>query len=181
MKFARDILLLDMETTGINPEKDFVLQLSAVLLDRDNLLEVNNFNSYIRHPFSQTTNDKIVQTLGITKEAWFKAPNLKEAITSFNSRFSYNLTIASQNIINVNFLQAAYTKTGLAYEFDYHIFELWTFEYLFLCRQNIKKIPTASTVASFFNLKKEKEHDAFVNCRYLADIFRKLVKAYENS
>jgi DNA polymerase III epsilon subunit-like protein len=57
MRFARDILLVDVQTTGNNPEKDFALQIAAILLDKDNLLEKDNFSSYIKHPFSQTTND----------------------------------------------------------------------------------------------------------------------------
>ncbi len=35
MKFARDILLIDIQTTGADPKKDFPLQLAAVLLDKD--------------------------------------------------------------------------------------------------------------------------------------------------
>src|SRR5438128_1048267 len=125
MKFARDILLIDMETTGINPEKDFALQLSAVLLDKDNLLEKKSFNSYIKHSFSQSTNDRIVQTLGIQKENWMKSPNLKEVMQKFNVTFPYNVTIATHNITNVQFFQEAHRRCGMTYEYDYHIIELW--------------------------------------------------------
>ncbi|MDB4940147.1 MAG: polymerase [Candidatus Doudnabacteria bacterium] len=176
MKFARDILLIDMETTGPDPYKDFPIQLSAILLDKDNLLEKGSFNSYIKHPFSQTTNDRVVQTLGIPKEMWMKAPNLKAVITAFKEKFPYNVTISSQNIINVNFLQESFRKTGISYEYDYHILELWTLSYFYLSKQNIKKIPTAETVGAFFKLQRTKEHDALANCRFLADILRKLTK-----
>ncbi len=176
MKFARDILLIDLETTGMDPAKDFPLQLSAVLLDKDNLLEKQSFNSFIRHPFSQTTNDRIVQTLGINKELWIKAPNLKSVIGAFKEAFPYNVTISSQNIINVNFLSEAFKKTGIVYEYDYHILELWTLGYIYLSRLNIKKIPTAQTVGTYFKLQRTKEHDALANCRFHAEILRKLSK-----
>jgi DNA polymerase III alpha subunit (gram-positive type) len=176
MKFARDILLIDIESTGIDPVKDFPLQLAAVLLDKDNLLEKKSFNSFIKHPFSQTTNDRIVQTLGISKEFWMKAPNLKTVIASFKETFPYNVTIASQNIINVNFFTEAFKKTGIAYEYDYHIIELWTLGYMHLSRLNLRKIPTAQTVGSYFKLERTKEHDALANCRFHAEILRKLSK-----
>ncbi|GAC1412546.1 MAG: hypothetical protein NVSMB66_1820 [Candidatus Doudnabacteria bacterium] len=176
MKFARDILLIDMETTGPDPIKDFPIQLSAILLDKDNLLEKGSFNSYIKYTFSQTTNDRVAQTLGIPKEMWMKAPNVKTVITAFNETFPYNVTIASQNFINVNFLREAYRKSSVVYEYDYHVLELWTLAYVFLSKQNIKKIPTAETIGTFFKLQKTKEHDALANCRYLAEILRKLVK-----
>lgn len=178
MKFARDILLIDIESTGINPEKDFPLQLSAVLLDKDNLLEKGSFNSYIKHPFSQTTNDRIVQTLGIPKEQWMKAPNLKTVLKEFTAKFPYNVTIATHNIMNIMMLQEAFRRVGIEYEYDYHVLELWTLGYMYLSKQNMKKIPTAQTVGNYLKLNRERDHDAFVNARFLADIFRKLVSIY---
>ena len=176
MKFARDILLIDIESTGPDPVKDFPLQLAAVLLDKDNLLEKGSFNSYIRFPFSQTTNDRIVQTLGIPKENWIKAPNLKTVLNSFKDAFSYNVTIASHNIIAANFLREAFRRANIPYEYDYHLLDLWTLGYFYLSRQNVRKIPTAETVGTFFKIQKVKEHDALANCRYLAEILRKLSK-----
>ncbi len=149
MKFARDILLIDMETTGSNVEKDFPLQLSAVLLDKDNLLEKNFFNSYIKHMFSQSSNDRIVQTLGIPKETWMKSPGPKDVLAKFNSTFAYNVTIATHNIANVLQFQEMHRRCGIAYEYDYHIIELWTLGYVYLSKMNIKKIPTAETMGFY--------------------------------
>lgn len=177
MKFARDILLIDLQATGTNPDKDFILQLAAILLHKDNLLEKNNFNSYIKHPFSQTTNDRIVQNLGIPKQTWMAAPKPKEVLSAFKDRFSYNVTLASHNIVNIIFFQNAFKNAGLDYEYDYHVIELWTLGYYYLAKQDIKKVPTAETLGYYFGLKKEKEHDAFENCRFLAEIFRSLVKS----
>ncbi len=176
MKFARDILLIDVETTGPNPEKDFPIQLAAILLDKDNLLEKSFFNSYIRFSFSQTTNDQIVQILGIPKELWMHSPALKPVIATFASQFPSNVTLASQNLINVNFLQQAFKRAQIPYEFDYHVLELWTLGYFFLSKQNIRKIPTAETAGAYLKLRREKEHDALENCKYLAEILRKLVQ-----
>ncbi len=178
MKFARDILIIDFQTTGVNMEKDFPLQLSAVLLDKDNLLEKSSFSSYIKHSFSQTTNDRIVQTLGITKEVWMASPNLKTVLQQFESKFAYNITLSSQNIINVNFLKECFRRAGMEYEYDYHVLELWSLGYLYLSKQNLKKIPTATTLGTYFKLQKTDERDALANCRYLADILRKLVALY---
>ncbi len=178
MKFARDILIIDIRATGINAEKDFPLQLAGILLDKDNLLEKASFGSYIRHPFSQSTNDRIVQALGISKETWMKAPNLKTALAAFDSTFSYNVTLASQNIANINFFRNAYQRAGMNYEYDYHIVELWTLGYMFLSKMNMKKIPTAQTLGTYFNIPRGNEHDAFENCKFLAQIFKKLAANY---
>jgi DNA polymerase III alpha subunit (gram-positive type) len=175
MRFARDILLVDIQTTGNNPEKDFALQIAAILLDKDNLLEKDNFSSYIKHPFSQTTNDQIVQTLGIPKEMWMRSPNLKEVIQKFNAKFPLNVTLASQNTTNILFLKDLYMQARVPYEFDYHILELWTLAYVFFARQNLKKIPTAETLATYFKVPRGNDHSAFDNCRLHAELLRKLM------
>ncbi len=177
MKFARDILLISIEATGPNPEKDFPLQIGAVLLDKDNLLEKAYFNSYIRFPFSQATNFHIVQTLGISKEQWINSPNVKTVLADFISKFPYNVTIATHNTINVNFLQRAFKLADMPYEYDYHIMEIWTLGYFYLSKLNSRKIPTAETLGQYFNIRREKEHDAFANCRFMEEIFKQLVKA----
>ena len=118
-----------------------------------------------------------MQTLGIPKENWMKAPTLKNALGSFKEYFPYSATIASHNIMNVNFLTESFKRAGISYEYDYHILELWTLGYFYLSKQNIKKIPTAETIGSYFKLTKEKEHDALTNCRFNAEILRKLSRA----
>lgn len=177
MKFARDILLIDIEATSQDIEKGFPLQLAAVLLDKDNLLEKNFFNSYIKHPFSQTTNDQIVQTLGVPKEKWITAPNLKTVMQNFKDTFPYNVTLASHNIININFLRESFKKAKIDYEYDYHIIDLWTLGYFLMSKQNLKKIPTAETLGTYFRIEKSADHDAMENARYLAEILRKIVRS----
>jgi DNA polymerase III epsilon subunit-like protein len=48
MKFIKDLLFFEISTTGPDLDKDNIIQLSAVLIDKDNLLEKDFFNSYIR-------------------------------------------------------------------------------------------------------------------------------------
>lgn len=175
MRFARDILLIDIESTGNVPEKDFALQFAAVLLDKDNLLEKQSFSTYIKHPFSQSTNDRIVQTLGITKEQWMASPSQKDVIQKFNAIFPYNVTIATHNITNVLFLKEMYKQVGMTYEFDYHILELWTLAHVYFARQNLKKIPTAATLARQFNIPAGREHNSLDAVRLMADLFRRLL------
>ena len=175
MRFARDILLIEIETTGNNPEKDFVLQISAILLDKDNLLEKDNFSTYVKHAFSQSTNDRIIQTLGITKEVWMNSPNQREVIQYFNSRFPYNVTISTHNIANVLFLKEMYKQLRIPYEFDYHIIDIWTLAHVFFARQNLKKIPTAETLATYFKLPLGREHNTADKSKLLAELFRKLL------
>ncbi len=174
MKFVRDILIVGVQATGPNVERDFPLQIAAVQLDKDNLIEKKWFSSYVRHPFSQATNDRIVQTLGIQKENWLRAPRLPEVIESFRKTFPYSLTIASHNYESVEFLKDAFRRTGKEYEYDGHVLDLWTLGYWLLCKQGIKKIPTADTLAPYLKFTRDNQNNALVSSRFFADVLRKL-------
>ena len=44
MKFIKDLLFFDINTTGPDTDKDNIVQLSAILIDKHNLLEKDYFN-----------------------------------------------------------------------------------------------------------------------------------------
>ena len=67
------------------------------------------------------------------------APKLKTVLNTFSSQFPYSVTLASQNLANINFLRESFKRAGMAYEYDSHVLDLWTLEYLFLSRLNMKK------------------------------------------
>ncbi|QQS22541.1 hypothetical protein IPM19_02820 [bacterium] len=51
MKLIKDILIFQIEATGVDIERDHIIQLSGILLDKDSLLEKNYFNSYVKVSF----------------------------------------------------------------------------------------------------------------------------------
>ena len=176
MKFVRDILVVHIQTTGPSTERDFPIQIAGVLIDKDNLLEKQSFSSFVRHPFSQTTNDKIVQMLGIQKENLLRAPKLADVIDAFKAKFPYSVTVAAHNYASIEFLRDSFKRTSKAYEYDTHVMDLWTLGYWFMCRQGIKKIPTADTLAVYLKLSRENENDALANARFSAEVLRRLTK-----
>ena len=74
MKFIKDILLFQIEVTGQNVERDSIIQLSAVLLDKDNLLEKNFFNSYVKVSFLDNTITQHADMLQVPFETLQKSP-----------------------------------------------------------------------------------------------------------
>ena len=76
MKFIKDILFFEITTTGFDADKDSVIQLSAVLLDKDNLLEKSNFNSYIRISYLDSIINEHAKILGVDYETLKKSPKI---------------------------------------------------------------------------------------------------------
>jgi len=95
------ILVIDIETTGLNFEKDLILEIGIVELDLDNGNIIELFNSLIKEPeFNQNHYSSwIFQEDYIKKEEYFSAPPIQDVfdeiqkildnyyVTAFNKEF----------------------------------------------------------------------------------------------
>ena len=57
MDFKKDLLLIDIEATGLDPKRHEIIQLAGILLDKKTLKEKKSFNAYIR-PRKWSVRDK---------------------------------------------------------------------------------------------------------------------------
>ncbi len=110
MKLIKDILIFYVETTGQSTESDAILQLSGVLLDKDNLLEKNYFNSYVKVSFLDGTLKTHADQLGISFEQIRKSPKLTEVIKGFVETFGYDPLLACHTVSHYLFLQKSARK-----------------------------------------------------------------------
>lgn len=187
MNFKRDILLIDTEFSGFDLEKNELLQIAAVLLDKKTLKEKKHFNSYIRanKALWKYRNLESMAVNGITSEQLKNAPALKEVIKKFDRTFGHNVIQAFYVGYNdKRFLLDAYRKSKVKYQFDYHYFELWGLFYPYLAKKN--QLNSKKDFAGFgleylikkFKIKVDKNtlHDALVDCRVEAEVLRKVIK-----
>lgn len=175
MKFIKDILLFQIETTGQNIERDSIIQLSAVLLDKDNLLEKNFYNSYVKVSFIDGTIAQHADQLNIDFETLQKSPKLYEVIKNFSTKFGTTPLLATHSVANVQFLRQAFKKTFLPFQYDSHVLDLWSLGYVYTLHYGLKKMPTMQTLFQHFNLKQTNPFDALEKARLSAEVFRKIV------
>src|SRR5262245_56856935 len=105
MKFIKDILFFEIQTTGHDSDKDSIIQLSAVLLDKDNLLEKNNFNTYIRVSYLDSIINEHAKILHSDYETLRKSPKVYDAIKNFHKKFGKDLLLATHSSNNLWFLK----------------------------------------------------------------------------
>jgi len=176
MKFIKDILLFDLETTGPEADKDNIIQLSAILLDKDNLLEKGFFNSYVRVSLLDGTISQHAELLHIPFATMQKSPKIYDAVKKFHQEFGKDALLATHNLNNVLFLRQAFKKAVIPFDYDRHVLELWTLGYIYTLNYGIKKMPTFQTLLDHFRMKRKNRHDALEKTRLAADIFRKIIK-----
>ncbi len=184
MDFKRNILLIDLEMTGLNPNKHEIIQLAAVLLDKKTLKEKKHFSSYVKPAKWHSRDPKSMAVNKISLDTLKSAPSLKLVIKKFNKTFGHNVIQAFYVGFNdKRFLLDAYERAGVKYAFDYHYFDLWPlfFGHLGLKNQLKSKKDFSGFGLEYLikklkiNVDKNQLHDALVDCRVEAEVLRKIM------
>ncbi len=176
MKFIKDLLFFEIQTTGQDTDKDSIIQISGVLLDKDNLLEKNNFNSYIKVSYLDSMVNEHAKLLSISPEILRKSPKVYEVMKNFHKHFGNNLLLATHSFSNIMFLKNALRKAAVPFDYDHHIVQLWTLGYIYTLNYGLKKMPTFNTFLDYFKLKQVEPFNALEKARLSAEIFRKIIK-----
>lgn len=175
MKLIKDLLVVHVETTGPDPERDHIIQLAAVLLDKDSLLEKNYFNNYVKVSFLDGTLEKHSQQLGISFDELRKSPKLTEVIRKLVSTFNYEPLLAGNSVTTYLFLRQAFKKTMTPFRYDPHLLDAWSLGYIYALHIGIKKIPTINTLAAHFNLPNPSAAQGLEKARLTAQVLRKII------
>ena len=180
--FNKDILLVDLEATGLNPAKHEIIQLGAALLDKKTLKVKKTFNSYISPLKWPNRDPEAMKVNKISKQALAGAPTLKKAILNFNRAFPKNVVFAYYGgPLDADMLRTAYKKVNLAFPFDYHFFNIWGLFYAYVAVKNKLKNKrrftgfTLEDLMKHFAVKMPGRHDALADVLIEAEILRKII------
>jgi len=173
MKLIKDLLVFHVETTGPDPERDHIIQIAAVLLDKDSLLEKNFQNSFVKVSFLDGTIQKHSEQLGISFDELRQSPKITEAIKDFINTFGFEPLLATNSTASLLFLRNAFKKSLQPFKYDKHVLDVWSLSYIYALHIGIKKIPSLTTLADHFNLPTAKT--GLDKARLTAQILRKII------
>lgn len=185
--FHKDILIIDVEATGLDYQNNELIQLAGVLLDKKTLKEKKHFESLIK-PVKWRNRDP--EAMAVNKIDWkdlAKAPSIKTVIGKFEKTFGTNVILAPYGtIMDTAMLRIAYKKLGKQYKYDYHVFDVWPLCFTYMAKKkllvNKKRFSgfSLNDIANHFKIKvPTNRHTALADCRLEAEVLRKLVKAFK--
>ena len=181
--FSKDILLIDVEASGLDLEKHELIQLAAVLLDKKTLKEKATFNSFIRPTKWKNRQPEAMAVNKITLDMVQDAPVVGKVIKEFKTMFAPEQVILANygGVLDITFLRQAFSKAKVSFTYDYHIFNLWGLFYAYLAKHgkftNKKKFPGFGLEDFIKQFKlPDQTHDALDDCRVEAEILRRVMK-----
>lgn len=182
--FNKDLLLVDIEATGVDVNKHEMIQLAAILLDKKTLKVKKSFNQYIKPRKWKNRDPEAMQVCGITWEQVKNAPTLPVVLRKFNQAFGHNVILTNYGgNMDFVFLAECYRQAKMRYAFDYHTLNIWALAFLYTNKtktlKNKKKFTGFGLEDIAHKLKvalPENRHDALADCELEAGVLRQLVK-----
>ena len=174
---SKPILVVDVETTGLDPSKDTVVQIAAYKLNGDTRLGDRPFVTYVKPEIRISDKAEAVHGLKLTDLR--TAPSITEAIRAFNEYAPPDAILCGHNIaFDAAFLKAAYTTAGLEFPFDYHLLDVWSVSFFLLETQRIKLDPhNLTALCDLYGIPRGHKHDALEDVRATALILCRMFDA----
>ena len=173
-QYVKDYVVFDLETTGLSPETDEIIEISGIKVRKGNVIE--KFTTLVNPgrpiPYSAT------RINGITDEMVENAPLLKHALNDFLT-FIGNDILVGHNIHNfdLNFLRnGAHRELGLSIQNDY-------VDTLSLAKICLPQLPRhrLTDLAEHFHIETKGAHRALNDCVMNQLCYEKLGLLLENA
>jgi CRISPR-associated protein Cas2 len=164
--------VVDLETTGLNPEKDAIIMLSALKVVPGQADSV--FESFVRTDIPIAA--QITKLTGISSETLVaKGKELKDVMGEFTA-FTEGCKLVAHNIsFDLAFLGAARKKLQLKPLVNE------TIDTLALARKKLHKLKDhkLATVAQYFGINAAGMHNASTDCAITKEVYERLIKESE--
>ena len=162
----KEIIVFDIETTGLNRENDRITEIGAVKLVNREI--VDSFQTFVDPEMHIPAN--ITQLTGITDEMVAGAPKEKEAVEAFIKFAGSGVLVAHNAGFDTSFIKAVCERKDIDYKFEF-------VDTLELCRAALPNLKNhkLDTVAKEYGLGNFNHHRAEDDAKMLAEIFKTLI------
>lgn len=162
--FVTDFIVLDFETTGLNPFFSHIIQIGAVRYE--NFKIVDQFNMLV-NPNEYIT-EYITKINGITNEDVIDAPTIDEALPLLLDFIGQHTLIAHNAPFDMKFLLVNMERLHIKAELGDVIDTLW------LVQKYIHHLPNYKlpTLKNYLNLDDYASHEAIADCLVTGAVYK---------
>ena len=170
LDFPSDYVLVDIETTGILPERDEIIEISAIRIKDNNI--VGTFSELVK--VKGSTKGIVERKTGITDKMLSDKEEIKEVLKKFLVFIEDDDILVGYNFnFDINFLYDFFEK-----ELDYYLMndfiDVLRFSKALL--KNKVEDCKLQTISEFYKIDYSKAHRGEEDCLITFEVFKKLKK-----
>jgi len=159
-------VVIDLETTGLNPRQDEIMEIGAVKTRKGEVIE--EFHTFVK---PEQLKEKSLKITGITVEMLENAPQIGEVVEKLYNFLEGCVLVAHNADFDVTFLQNTFSKFGLNFNPPY----IDTLRLANALLRNKIKSFSLDRLVDYFGLGTFQHHRALDDARVTAKVFWKLV------
>ena len=154
---------VDTETTGLDPNKNEIIDIAIIRIERDGTQKITHNKIKMEHP--ENAHPKALAVNGYTEEAWAGAPTAKEVFEFIHKEgLLQDCILAGHNVsFDAGFINATFARCGIDARVDYHLYDTVT-----VALANLKPyLRSVSLVAvcEALGIPTDGAHTALADCR----------------
>lgn len=176
---VRNLLFVDLETTGLNPDVHEIIEVGCLLVNGKNLKVISEYSAKIKPKHINTATPKAIEVSGYIPLLWENAKSEEEVLGDL-VRLAPNAIVVGWKVdFDWWFLEHAFERHRISYDFDYHLIDVIPLAYAyFRKREGINGLGLRK-VAAYFKIKMEEQHDALGDIKGTYRVFKKLMSIYD--
>ena len=107
-----DYTVIDLETTGLNPKLDKIIEIGGVKVREGSVVE--EFNTFVNP--GRKLSERIIELTGITDEEVENAPYIEEILPEFLAFIGEDILLGHNLIFDYSFVKKAVVNQKLTFE-----------------------------------------------------------------
>lgn len=170
----RDIAFVDLETTGLDPERHDIIEVGVVRVDGRTLEVISELELRVVPERFETAETTALEISGFDASAWTAAVPIQDALAQLAPLLLGTL-VAGHNVgFDWGFLVSAHRRQGLPLpEVDYHRLDTASLSWALASTGELRSM-SLDPVAEHLELERPKPHRALADARCSLEVARRL-------
>lgn len=163
-------IVVDLETTGLSPERDRILEIGAVKIENGKITD--SFQTFVK--CYRELSEVVVNLTGITQKMCESGMEEKQALEAF-LQFAGEQSLIGHNLpFDFGFLKWSFARNKI-------LFERSGIDTLKIARSCLRELPSKrlDALCSHYGIVQEKKHRALDDARATAELFFCLKRQFE--
>lgn len=174
----RNLIFVDLETTGLDPEQHEIIEIACLVVDGETFVVKKQYEEKIKPIHLETANPNSLQVNGYSDEEWREAKSLFDVLKEVNQLTPGGILVGWNVSFDWGFLERGFKYLGMLPQFDYHRIDVMSIAYAKVYSQKeIRELGMRKIAPHLgINLQERKPHRAAEDVQACFEIFKKLME-----